>query len=93
MFDLYSHREMISKICDTEYLILEKYNNFLKSCGKTQKVPLYNLTNQLRSCCIKLFSDIDNKLVEEKCNIILKISGIWENNKEIGITFKFILLT
>jgi hypothetical protein len=23
----------------------------------------------------------------------LKISGIWENDREIGITFKFILLT
>jgi hypothetical protein len=24
---------------------------------------------------------------------VLKISGIWENDREIGITFKFILLT
>jgi len=93
MYDLHSHRDMISKVCELEHCILGKYNNFLKSCNKTktQKIPIYNLTTQLRSCNIKLFYDIDKHM--DDCNIVLKISGIWENDREIGITFKFILLT
>jgi hypothetical protein len=90
MYDLHSHRDMISKICSLENLILERYNRLLKSFHKCQKNPVYNLTTQLRSCSVKLFDDIDKKM--DECNIVLKISGIWENEKEIGITFKFILL-
>lgn len=90
MYDLHSHRDMISKICDLEFSILERYNRFLKMYQKSHKCPVYNLTTQLRSCNVKLFDDIDKNL--DECNLILKISGIWENDKEIGITFKFILL-
>ena len=90
MYDLHSHRDMISKICNLEILILERYNHLLKLFLQKQKCPVYNLTSQLRSCSVKLFDDIDTKM--DECNIVLKISGIWENDKEIGITFKFILL-
>ena len=90
MYDLHSHRSMVSKISCLEYLILERYNQFLKLFHNENKTPVYNLTSQLKSCSIKLFDNIDLKLNE--CNIILKISGIWENDKEIGITFKFLLL-
>ena len=89
MYDFHSHRDMISKICNLETSLLERYNQLLKSFH-CQKYPVYNLTTQLRSCSIKLFDDIDKNL--DECNIVLKISGIWENEKEIGITFKFILL-
>jgi len=90
MYDLHSHRDMISKICNLEFLILERYNQLLKLFHQHQKCPIYNLTSQLRSCSVKLFDDIDAKI--DECNVVLKISGIWENDKEIGITFKFILL-
>ena len=90
MYDLHSHRDMILKISDLEISILERYNHFLKMYKKYQKSPVYNLTTQLKSCSVKLFDDIDKKL--DQCNLVLKISGIWESDKEIGITFKFILL-
>ena len=89
IYDLHSHRDTISRICNLEMSILERYNRLLKSFH-CEKNPVYNLTTQLRSCSIKLFDDIDKKM--DECNIVLKISGIWENEKEIGITFKFILL-
>jgi hypothetical protein len=75
--------------CKLETLILEKYSNFLNSANNsnTLKIPVYNLSTQLKSCSIKLFSEIDKRTQE--CNIILKISGIWENIREYGITFKF----
>ena len=90
MYDLHSHRDMILKISDLEISILERYSHFLKMYKKYQKCPVYNLTTQLKSCSVKLFDDIDKKL--DECNLVLKISGIWESDKEIGITFKFILL-
>ena len=90
MYDLHSHREMVSKICDLEFSILERYNRFFKMYQNSRKFPVYNLTTQLRSCSVKLFDDIDKNL--DECNLVLKISGIWENDKEIGITFKFLLL-
>ena len=90
MYDLHSHRDMISKVCDLEFSILERYNRFLKMYKNHDKCPVYNLTTQLRSCNVKLFDDIDKNL--DECNVVLKVSGIWENDKEIGITFKFILL-
>ena len=88
IYDLHSNKEMISNICQLETLILEKYNNISNSSNnKPLKHPVYSLSNQLKSCSIKLFSDIDKRTQE--CNIILKISGVWENVKEYGITFKF----
>ena len=90
MYDLHSHKDMISKICNLENVILERYSQFLKLYKKFKKFPVYNLTTQLRSCSIKLFDNIDKSL--DECNIVLKISGIWENDNEIGITFNFILL-
>jgi hypothetical protein len=90
MYDIRSHRDMVIKISNLEFSILERYNHFLKLYKKNKKNPVYNLTNQLKSCNVKLFDDIDKNL--DECNLILKISGVWENEKEIGITFKFILL-
>lgn len=90
MYDLQSHKDVVIKISDLENSILERYNHFLKLYKNCQKLPVYNLTNQLKSCNVKLFEDIDKNL--DECNLILKISGVWENEKEIGITFKFILL-
>ena len=90
MYDLHSHRDIVSKISDLELSILERYNQFLNMYKKYKKCPVYNLTTQLKSCSVKLFDDIDKKL--DECNLVLKISGIWESDKEIGITFKFILL-
>lgn len=88
IYDFNSNKEIISNISQLETLILEKYNNVSNSSNKPLKQPVYSLTNQLKSGSIKLFSDIDKR--KQECNIILKISGVWENVKEYGVTFKFI---
>ena len=87
MYDLHSNKDVILNICKLETLILEKYEKYSKSINNISKTPVYNLSNQLKSCSIKLFSDIDKR--RQECNIILKISGVWENIREYGITFKF----
>ena len=48
-------------------------SKYSKSTNNISKIPVYNLSNQLKSCSIKLFSDIDKRTQE--CNIMLKISG------------------
>jgi len=87
MYDLHSNKEVISNICKLETLILEKYEKYSNLTSNISKIPVYNLSNQLKSCSIKLFSDIDKRTQE--CSIMLKISGVWENIREYGITFKF----
>jgi len=69
-----------------EHDLLHKYNNI-----KNKKLII---TNQLKQNNIKLF--IENKIMKEtsysKLNFCLKISGIWEKNDEIGLTYKFSII-
>ena len=60
---------------------------------KNNNLSLYN---QLKSGKIKLFreynmEEVDQKIIElNNIHIVLKISGIWETNNDIGIAFKFL---
>ena len=69
-----------------EHELLHKYNN-----NKNKKLII---TNQLKQNNIKLF--IENKNIKEtmysKLQFCLKISGIWEKNDEIGLTYKFTII-
>tara|TARA_Y100001970_G_C14132627_1_gene802565 strand:+ start:178 stop:642 length:465 start_codon:yes stop_codon:yes gene_type:complete len=69
-----------------EHELLHKYNNI-----KNKKLII---TNQLKQNNIKLF--IENKNIKEtmysKLQFCLKISGIWEKNDEIGLTYKFTII-
>ena len=50
-----------------------------------------DLQEQLQNGFIKLYGDDNIKYGhQKKINFLLKISGIWENEKEYGITYKFI---
>ena len=46
------------------------------------------MSKQLLSGNIKIF--IEDSVILNKNDIILKISGIWETNNNIGLTYKFI---
>lgn len=53
-----------------------------------KKTPIYKISEHLQSGNIKLF--IENNVPAIGVNkYLLKISGIWENDTEYGITFKF----
>ena len=60
----------------------------LKKLSLTDKSPSYQIGTQLFNGNIKMFSNT----IPEKGNIkvILKLSGIWDNGKDYGITYKFI---
>lgn len=55
------------------------------------KKPINRITEQLTNGYIKIFID-NNKLYNNnnQHEFILKISGIWENETDYGITYKFI---
>ena len=57
------------------------------------KTPVYRIEEQLQNDFIKIFNN-DTKNINEKksINLLLKISGIWTNEKEYGVTFRFFLI-
>ena len=80
-YDLkHSHNDIFKKICNIEDEILNKYIS-----NKTKKHMLYDMVNTSK---IVLFS---NNELYDKNNLIIKISGIWENETNYGITYKILL--
>ena len=72
--------ETINNIKNIEHTILKKY--------PTDKIPAYNLEGQVNTGVLKLFSDSNDK--KKNIDVILKISGLWEDNTSYGITYKFL---
>jgi hypothetical protein len=78
-YNIEKNTEAINSIKKIEKTILKKYNSF--------KNPSYNLSELLDGGVIRLFTDsIEKKKV---LNIILKISGLWEDDETYGVTYKF----
>lgn len=78
-YNIEKNTEAISSIKKIEKIILKKYNSV--------KAPSYNLSELLDSGVIRLFTDFTEK--KKVMNIILKISGLWENDETYGVTYKF----
>ena len=72
--------ETINNIKNIEHIILQKYSS--------DKTPAYNLEAQVNTGVLKLFSDSNDK--KKNIDVILKISGLWEDNASYGITYKFL---
>jgi hypothetical protein len=80
-----SNIDVINKIKNVEYDILNSFN--------TNKRKVYKLTDQLEKNVMKLFTN-NNIGVSTICdiNVVLKISGLWEDDNECGIIYKFVLV-
>jgi hypothetical protein len=76
-FDTIKNESSINSIKNIEELILKKYNS--------TKTPQFKLCDQLNCGNIKLFNSFNTK----QLTMLLKISGIWENANNYGLTFKF----
>jgi hypothetical protein len=78
---------IIKKISDIENYILK----YFKHINGNTKQTKFLLKEQLESLFIKVYRDNrhqhanDNKMCSK---IVLKISGVWEDNNSIGITYK-----
>jgi hypothetical protein len=67
------------------------YNKIINKTNNNKRFN-HKLTEQLNTYFIKFTNEIKNpnKPIEKTNNFILKISGIWETENEIGITYKFL---
>jgi hypothetical protein len=80
---------MIKTLAEIENKIIDYYNH---EYGINNKC-VYILLNQLLTGKIKLYregSEKDMNRHGEIPNVIIKISGVWETNDEVGITYKFL---
>jgi hypothetical protein len=73
---------VIARLIELEKEIL------LKATISAKKNPIYKICEHLQSGNIKLFIE-NNMPLTGNNKYILKISGIWENDDEYGLTFKF----
>jgi len=72
-----------------EKQILELVTNINKKSR-----PVFRIGEQLDNCFIKIFADISPILLGKvkNCQLLLKISGIWSNEKKHGLTFRFYIV-
>ena len=77
---------------DNTHIISQLSNietNILMKNTIPYKTPQNVLTMQLNTGIMKIFADHDSKF-PSNMKFILKISGLWENSDQYGITYKFI---
>jgi len=80
LFDIRTHGDIILKISTIEKSLMERHNF-------SNKTPVYRICEQLNNGFLKIFNEAE---CLEKNEFILKIYGIWENECEYGLTYKFI---
>ena len=84
-FDSNQNKRLITSFANIERQILYLYPDIFKS------QPTFRIGEQLDNHFIKIF--VENGCVPvgkfQSSNFILKISGIWSNNKKYGLTFRF----
>ena len=82
IFNKNDNLQLINQLFTFEKEILKKYE--IKD-----KIPQHSLFNQINQGSMKIFAD-NESIFSSNMNFILKVSGIWENETEYGITYKFI---
>ena len=82
IFYVNTHNNIVLKISSIE-------KNMLYRQLFLNKKPVYRISEQLNNGYLKIFNETDCKTTNE---FILKIYGIWENEFEYGLTYKFISL-
>lgn len=80
IFNISTHYKLIEQIKEIEEKLLKNAN----IRGKMQQYKIYE---QLRNGNIKIISDNMDKITNNM--FMLKISGIWENDTQYGLTYKF----
>lgn len=88
-FDLKNPHNLstIVSLCSMEEFILNQY----KETKNIEKQCVYNIRNQLYSGAIKTigYSSSTHLVKEDSIKLVFKISGVWETDTCIGVTFKF----
>lgn len=83
----YANNTLIQELSKIEYRIIEYYKQINQINKRTNCI----LNKQLLTGNLKIYKDYNlSKVNKNPPQYIIKISGIWENNNEIGITYKII---
>ena len=82
-YNIGDNQKIITDIIKLEQSILQKLN-----IGN--KIMRFKISDQLKQGNIKLFS---NEPLKKDSDIVLKVSGVWENDMEYGLTYKFSSVT
>lgn len=82
--------QIMKELNRIEHEILEYYNEYFKM----NKVNVYSLRNQLKSGNIRVVHKVteprsEDDYTRDQRPLVVKISGIWETDMNVGITFKF----
>jgi hypothetical protein len=84
--DIITNKDIVQKCIDIEKQLLHYYQQYFNIQNKTM---LFNLKNQFLNSSVKYYKSYDYSPMSKQ-QFFIKISGIWENNNEFGITFKII---
>lgn len=76
--------ELINKLSKIETDVL---NYYIMSCNINKKNCRKDLHKRILDGHIKVYKKSGQKRMDK---LIIKISGVWESNKDIGITFKLL---
>jgi hypothetical protein len=78
-----SNYKMINELSQLEQSVLEYYKCLI-GCNKT---TILSLSDNMKNGCVKLYKDCFHS---NSKNYVIKISGVWEDQNRIGLTFKFL---
>jgi hypothetical protein len=84
-FDLNENMKFFHTFIEIEKKILEYYKQY--RC--IDKIPEYTLKNQIMNGYLKFYNNMAEGS-QNSNNYYLKISGVWENYTNFGITYKII---
>lgn len=86
---------LLNIFSEIEKQILRYYKEYYTS----SKTPLYSLHNQLHSGNVKIYKSYNEQSISPPPGFapimkkyVIKMSGIWETDRNIGITYKFLEL-
>jgi hypothetical protein len=80
-----ANNNVIQTIAKIENELISKFNF-------KNKIPMFRISEQLKNCFIKvaIINNINVGTYLQNIKFIIKISGIWSNELEYGLTYKFI---
>ena len=79
---------VLTKLIEMENDILQYYQ-FITPVNNKKKTPVFFLKSQIEKGYIK-WGFTKSSFPKTIKHICLKISGVWENNQEYGINYKFL---
>lgn len=79
-----SNARLVCELSQIEQSIIEYY----KHISKNNKTSVLSLSDNIKNGCVKLYKEYFN--YAQCTNYIVKISGVWEDQSRIGLTYKFL---